>query len=170
MSEMFSPERVTAVCRDDGLEPGQAMDLKNDYDLYLASDRQKAWESILRDKTMFVVGSPPCAYFSRLQELDKHMYKDNAVWMAKFHEHVDQAKRYVRFCIKVYNHQLENHRYLSHEHPLLATSWFMPEMIKLEGDSEVLKVRIDMCQFGMVSRTAGIGSALGPVLKPTGCF
>ena len=26
MSEMFSPERVTAACRDYGLEPGQAMD------------------------------------------------------------------------------------------------------------------------------------------------
>ena len=32
MSDMFSPERVTAVCRDYGLEPGRAMDLKNGYD------------------------------------------------------------------------------------------------------------------------------------------
>jgi hypothetical protein len=86
--------------------------------------------------------------------------------MARFHEHVDQAKRYVRFCIQVYNHQLGNHRYFLHEHPWLATGWFMPERIKLEGNNGVLKVRTDMCQFGMVSRTAGIGSALGPVLKP----
>ena len=41
MSEMFSPERVIAVCRDYGLEPGQAMDLKNGYDFDLAADRQK---------------------------------------------------------------------------------------------------------------------------------
>ena len=41
-------------------------------------------------------------------------------------------------------------------------------MTELEGNSEVLKVRTDMCQFGMVSRTVGIGSELGPVLKPTG--
>ena len=46
MSEMFSPERVTAVCRDYGLEPGQAMDLKNGYDFDLAADRQKAWDLI----------------------------------------------------------------------------------------------------------------------------
>ena len=44
----------------------------------------------------------------------------------------------------------------------------MPEMIKLKENNGVLKVQTDMCQFGMLSRTAGIGSALGPVLKPTG--
>ena len=32
----------------------------------------------------------------------------------------------------------------------------------------MFKVRTDMCQFGMVSRTAGVGSRLGPVLKPAG--
>ena len=80
---------------------------------------------------MLEVGSPPCTYFSRLQDLNKHMYRDNAVRMAKFHEHVDQAKRYVRFCVNVANHQLENNRYFLHEHPWLATSWFLPEMNKL---------------------------------------
>ena len=73
MSEMFSPERVTAGCRGYGLEPGQAMDLKNGYDVDLAADRQKAWESILRDKPMLVIGSPPCTCVSRLQEFNKHM-------------------------------------------------------------------------------------------------
>ena len=107
------------------------MDLKNGYDFDLAADRQRAWESILKDKPMLVIGSPPCTYFSRLQELNKHVYRDNAVWMAANHEHVDQAKRYVRFCVKVYNHQLENNRYFLDEHLWLATSWFLPEMIKL---------------------------------------
>ena len=119
---------------------------------------------------MLVIWSPPCTCFSRLQEINKHLYSDNAVRMAKFNEHVDQAKRHVWVCIKVHNHQLKNHRYLLHDHPWLATSWFMPEMIKLEGNNGVLKVRTDMCQFGMLSRTAGIGSDLGQVLKPTGCL
>ena len=129
---------------------------------------QNTWESISRDKPMLVIGSRRVHTFSRLQELSKHMYRDNAVRIAKFHEHVDQAKRYVWLCVKVYNQQLGNHRYFLREHPWLATSRFMPEMIKLEGNNGVLKVRTDRCQFGMVSRTAGIGSALGPVLKPTG--
>jgi hypothetical protein len=41
ISEMFSPERVTAVCKSYGLKPGQAMDIKNGYDFDLASDRKK---------------------------------------------------------------------------------------------------------------------------------
>ena len=73
MCEMFSPERVTAVCKQYGLSPGQAMEIKNGYDLDLAVDRKKAWESILRDKPKLVIGSPPCTFFSRLQELNKHM-------------------------------------------------------------------------------------------------
>ena len=32
VSEMFSPERVTKVCKENGLVPGQAMDLKNGFD------------------------------------------------------------------------------------------------------------------------------------------
>ena len=41
-------------------------------------------------------------------------------------------------------------------------------MQKLESQVGVQKVRTDMCQFGMQSRTAGVGSPLGHVLKPTG--
>ena len=39
MCEMFSPERVTAVCKQYGLTPGQAMNIKNGYDFELAVDR-----------------------------------------------------------------------------------------------------------------------------------
>ena len=46
MSEMFSPERVTSVCKQYGLIPGQAMDIKNGFDFDLTADRKKAWDSI----------------------------------------------------------------------------------------------------------------------------
>ena len=39
-----------------------------------------------------------------------------------------QAKRYVRFCISLYKHQISTGNYFLHEHPWLATSWLMPEM------------------------------------------
>ena len=122
----------------------------------------------MTDKPKLVIGSPPCTFFSRLQEFNKHMYKDNAAWMAKFEANMEQAKRYVRFCIKIYNYQRENGRYFLHEHPWLATSWMLPEMMALEKQEGVEKVRTDMCQFGMQSRTGGVGSVLGHVLKPTG--
>ena len=58
--------------------------------------------------------------------------------------------------------------YPLHEHPWLATSWQMDVKTKLEGYPGVRKAKMHMCQFGMVSRTRSVGSALGPVLKPTG--
>ena len=136
ISEVFSPERVTKLCKQYGLEPGQAMDIKNGYDFDLAEDRRRAWQSIKHDKPKLIIGSPPCTFFSRLQELNKHMYKDNATWMAKFRAGLEQAKRYVRFCISIYRHQLATGNYFLHEHPWLATSWMMPEMealLKMEG-------------------------------------
>ena len=63
MSEMFSPERVTSVCKQYGLIPGQAMDIKNGFDFDLTADRKKAWDSILQDKPKLVIGSPPCTSF-----------------------------------------------------------------------------------------------------------
>ena len=74
MSEMVSPERVTSVCKQYGLIPGQAMDIKNGLDFDVTADRKKAWDSVLQDKRKLAIGSPPCTFFSRLQELNKYMY------------------------------------------------------------------------------------------------
>ena len=92
----------------------------------------------------------------------------HALWLAQFKKNIGQAKRYVRFCIKIYNHQRESGRYFSNEHPWLASSWFLPEMTKLQEEKGVQRIRTDMCQFGMMSRTAGVGGPLRRVLKPMG--
>ena len=180
IAEIFSQPRV---CQEvdgrsfggDRLRPGWSLDLTTRdpatgerWDLS-RPEVQARVRKLVRDTQPFcVIGSPPCTFFSRLQELNKHMYQDNATWMAKSEENLEQAKRYVRFCVKIYNHQREQNRYFLHEHPWLATSWMLPDVSKLENCDDVFKVRTDMCQFGMVSRTAGVGSRLGPVLKPTG--
>ena len=168
LSEMYSPERVSAVCSSYGLRPGRDMHIKNGFDFDLASDRKRAWEHVVNDEPKLVIGSPPCTYFSRLQELNKYMYKDSKAWMDKFEANLERAKRHVRFCIKIYKYQKDHGRYFLHEHPWLATSWTLPEMTKLEAETDVQRVRTDMCQFGMTSRVGGVGTALGPVLKPTG--
>ena len=103
--EIFSPERVTAVCKQAGLVPGEAMDIKSGYDFDLLADRQRCWKSIVEDEPLLIIGSPPCTLFSRLQELNKHMYRNNEAWLEKFQIAMEQAKRYVRFCVQVYEHQ-----------------------------------------------------------------
>ena len=106
--------------------------------------------------------------FSRLQELNQHRYRNDAAWMARSQDNFERAKRYVRFCVKIYKHQREEGRYFLHEHPWLATSWFLPEVAEIMKFDDVQRVRADMCQFGMTSRTGEVGSALGQVLKPSG--
>ena len=123
VTEIFSPERVAGVCKEFGLKPGMSMYIKSGYDFDNKKDRDRCWEVLERDKPNMVIGSPPCTLFSKLQELNKFMYKDNQMWMFKFQERMEQAKRNVEFCAKVYQYQIDNNRYVLHEHPYLATSW-----------------------------------------------
>ena len=112
---IFSPERYAAVCKGAGLVPGESMDIKSGYNFDLFADRNKCWESIIRDEPLLVTGSPPCTMFSRIQELNKHMYRDDDVWMQKFQLGMEQAKRYIRCCIQVYEHQRKYGRFFLHE-------------------------------------------------------
>ena len=121
--EVFSPERVGQACGKFGLIQGTAMDIKSGYDFDLEIDRARFWKNIKEEKPMLVIGSPPCTLFSKLQELNKFMYRDSKAWMEKFQERMLQAKRYVSFCLKIYEYQRSEGRYFLHEHPWLATSW-----------------------------------------------
>ena len=62
--EIFSPERVAAVCGRMGLTPGESMDIKSGYDFDTAVDRKRSWESIICDEPLLIIGSPPCTMFS----------------------------------------------------------------------------------------------------------
>lgn len=96
------------------------------------------------------------------------MYKDNKIWMLKFQDRMNQAKRHVEFCAEVYKHQRGAGKYFLREHPWLATSWKLNCIARLERCEDVTKVMCHMCQFGMKSRTARKGSALGLALRPKG--
>ena len=77
VSEIFSPVRVTGHCKIFGLKPGSAMDLATGWDFDRASDRARAAEVVMKEKPKLLIGSPPCTFFSQLQELNKARYKDN---------------------------------------------------------------------------------------------
>ena len=47
-------------------------------------------------------------FVHKLQELNKFMYTDDWMRMLKFNQRLDQAKRYVECCAKVYQHQIDN--------------------------------------------------------------
>ena len=104
VTDIFSPERVAAVCNEFGLKPGMSMDItgKSGYDFDNKKDRNRCWEAIERDKPTVAIGSPPCTLFSKLQGFNKFVYKDHQMWMLKFQERMEQSKRYVELSTKVY--------------------------------------------------------------------
>ena len=58
--EMFSLQRVTQVCKEYLLQLGLATGLKSGFDFDSAADRQKCWDSVIKDEPMLVIGLPPC--------------------------------------------------------------------------------------------------------------
>ena len=91
------------------------MDLITGYDFNLEEDRQRAWAAIDRDKPELVVGSPECNMFSNLQHLNK--------WTVPRQEQWEKAKKHLEFICEVYQYQIDQGRWLLHEHPSTATSW-----------------------------------------------
>ena len=144
------------------------MDLLNGWDFDKGEDRRRAIKVILKTRPKLPIGSPPCTSFSLLQELNKAIHANDEVWMNKFRLRLEQAKRHIRFCIKLYKLQMYLGGYWLHEHPWSAKSWEMPEMEDLLNDPRTITVRTDMCQFGMVSHIKAGEPEMGPVLKPTG--
>ena len=144
------------------------MDIKSGDDFDLLADSNKCWASMIRDGPLLMIGPPSCLIFSRLQELNKHMHQDSKTWLAKSQERTQQAKRYAKIRVNIYNHLRSEGPYLVHEHPWVSTSWNSDCIAILEAQYDVRKVLSHMCQFGMTSRTGGVGSEVGPALEPTG--
>ena len=69
------------------------------------------------------------------------MYRDSENWMKEFGVRMQKAKRYIKFCVSIYNYQREMNRYFVHEHPWLATSWNLDFVNKLLANDDVQRVQ-----------------------------
>ena len=56
---------------------------------------------------------------------------------------------HVLFCVKLYQHQIDEGRYFLHKHPWSAWSWRLPQVIKLMRSPGVYVGKGHMCQQGM---------------------
>ena len=168
ITEVYSPERVGKVWRKYGLMTGQAMDLLTGYDFTKEADRRRAWKEVKENKPFLLIGSPPCTLFSILQEMNWSKYGTTPGWKTKFEERLKEAEEHIRFCCRLYRHQLQEGRHFLHEHPWSARSWKMECIEDLIKDSRVSITRTDMCRFGMKAVGPDDGGKEGPVKKPTG--
>ena len=117
-----------------------------------------------------MVGSPPCTYFSMLQELNVAVHGHKPEWMAKFDEEKRKAKIHVAFCCTLYQEQLRQGRHFLHEHPWSARSWGLPCIQQLMSHPGVELVQGHMCRFRMTTHIETKDGARGLVKKPTGFY
>ena len=82
--EIHSPKRVAELAVKFGLVAGACLDLTTGYDFDSREDQERAWNIVRTDKPALLIGSPPCTYFSMLQELHIAVPGKNDDWMRKF--------------------------------------------------------------------------------------
>ena len=101
ITEVYAPERVAKVAQQFGFRAGSSVDLTNGWDFNLEDYRKKAWTKIKEESSYLLIGSPPCTYFSMLQELNVAVHGHKPEWMATFEEK-REAKIHVEFCCTLY--------------------------------------------------------------------
>ena len=158
--EVYSQPRVAqeaALRLYDGvrLVPGWSLDLTRSdpetgqpWDLGKHAVRERVRKMIRESKPYLVIGSPPCTLFSRLQKLSENRRKNVEEYRSKLRA----AKGHIKFCVELYRMQMSEHRYFLHEHPHGASSWQMPEMVRLLSEFGVDTETCDMCAYGMTMK------------------
>ena len=84
VTEIYSPARVNQLALKFGLAPGHSLDLTNGWNFEEPEARERAWKLIKQSKPYVVIGSPPCTMFSRLQELNCHMHREDPNLLQEF--------------------------------------------------------------------------------------
>ena len=115
-----------------------------------------------------MIGSPPCTYFSMLQELNVAVHGHKPEWMARFDEEKRNATIQVEFCCTLYRKQLRNGRHFLHEHPWSARSWALPCFQEIIDHPSVELVQGHMCRFRMTTHITTRNGERGLVKKPAG--
>ena len=92
------------------------------WDFNLAADRQEALMLIDTTQPTWVIGSPPCTPFSKLNvNLNFPKMAPEIV-----REKIKEGIRHLHFVISIYRKQLNAARHFLHEHPQDASSWDDP--------------------------------------------
>ena len=97
ITEVYSPERVAKVARRYGLVAGSSMDLTTGYDFTIEAHKRLAWKKVREEAPFLLIGSPPCTYFSMLQELNIAVNQHKPGWLENFEVQKNKAKRHVEF-------------------------------------------------------------------------
>ena len=103
VSEIYSPPRVTGLAHFYGLLPGMALDLSIEdpddgkpWDFNDPSKRKKAFEKVFTERSLLLIGSPMCAAFSKLQNLNWGRMDPSEIQKVK-----EYGRKHLRFACKL---------------------------------------------------------------------
>ena len=164
ITQTYSPERVTKLCRKYGLITGDSFDLRDGYDLSDPATQLTVVEKIQKTKPTLVIGSPPCTLFSRLQKLNLHVNDER--WAQKFYADRKKAVGHILFCLRVFKLQRARGAYFLMEHPESADSWQIPELEEFIKSEGIMLSVADQCMYGLVTPSSATGEPT-PAKKPT---
>ena len=119
-----------------------------------------ALQYVREKKPTWIIGSPPCTAFSRLQGLNFPKMDP-----LKVEQILKEARRHLHFVISLYHIQLAHKRHFLHEHPVGAASWKDPFMEKLLKHPSVGTSVADQCMYGL--KTPGPNGDMVEAQKPT---
>ena len=88
---IYFPERVAKVAKNFGLVSGSSMDLTNGWNFDREDHKRLAWKRVREEAPYLLMGSPPCTYFSVLQELHKAVHGKKPGWQDKFDREIEKA-------------------------------------------------------------------------------
>ena len=108
--EVFSPLRVTAAMRTMPgltLAGGDSFDLQKvehgrSWDFLKEEDRRRCKERVFKERSYFVIGSPPCTVFPTLQNLRKAKRENTP----EFRACLADARTLLRLMAEIYEIQL----------------------------------------------------------------
>lgn len=92
-----------------------------------SSDRQMAKSMVETLKPTWVVGSPPCTFFSTWNQGLNHKHMDPE----RVERLREEAIRHLHFVVSIYRMQLDAGRHFLHEYPATATSWSDPWVMRV---------------------------------------
>ena len=166
VSEVYSPPRVSAMAKllpGFDVLPGFALDLTTEdedgqpWDFDKMDQREKARRLLKQQKPMFLIGTSMCTAFSAWQHKSRTPRGDE-----ESRRIMIRARIHLRFVMELYKMQLDEGRYILHEHPAYATAWdedCTRVILRMPGVESVI---VHQCRYGMQDIKTG-----SPIKKPT---
>eukprot|EP00435_Cladocopium_sp_Y103_P075707 s119_g63.t1 len=142
--EFFSPPRVAVSLRRMGFRAHFSFDLLTGYDFLTFHDRARALRVYEARKPSFLMLSPPCTMYSKMQILNLNKMNPE-VRRQRFQD----AHCLLDFAMLLAMKQHRRNRKFCHEHPSGASSWQRPCVLELSSAPGVHLVTFDQCRVGL---------------------